>query len=62
MGFNLTVCEMNPDLFACRYMESIASQTDHFGNTFVHKNVALNYDVQKITADTILLSIRNGIF
>ena len=38
MGFNLTVLKMNPDLFACRYMESIASQTDHFGNTFVHIN------------------------
>ena len=68
MGFNFTIIEMSPNLFACCYMKSFASQTDHFGNTFVHKNVAHKYDVmtfKRLQLIQVCLensSIRNGTF
>ena len=37
------------------YTESAAGQTDHFADVFVCEKVAHSYDIQKYTADAILL-------
>ena len=37
------------------YTESVTDQTDHFADDFVRENVVYGYDVQKYTADAILL-------
>ena len=37
------------------YTESVTDQTDHFAHDFVCDHVVYGYDVQKYTADTILL-------
>ena len=44
MGLNLKIHKMSPELFAWRYMESAADQTDHFADAFVCNNVAYGYD------------------
>ena len=39
------------------YVESIADQTDHFADVFVHKNIVYSYDeviLSKFTTDAIL--------
>ena len=46
--------KISPMLFAERYTESFADQTDHFLNVFVRKNFVYRYDVWKFTADAIL--------
>ena len=45
MGLNLNILKMSPALFAGRYTESVADQTDHFADVFVRENVACGYDV-----------------
>ena len=40
MGMNLKILKMSPALFAWRYTESVADQTDHFADVFVRENVA----------------------
>ena len=45
MGLNLKILKMSPALFAWRYTERIADQTDHFADVFVRENVAYGYDV-----------------
>ena len=45
MGLNLNILKMSPALFAGRYTESVADQTDHFADVFVRENVAYGYDV-----------------
>ena len=44
-GVNLKILKMSPKLFAWRYTESMADQTDHFADAFVHKNMAYGFDV-----------------
>ena len=45
MGLNLKILKMSPALFAWRYTENIADQTDHFAEVFVRGNIAYGYDV-----------------
>ena len=45
MGLNLKILKMSPSLFAWRYTERIADQTDHFADVFGRENVAYGYDV-----------------
>ena len=54
MGLNLKILKMSPALFAWRYTERIADQTDHFADVFVRENVAYGYEVRKYTAGAIL--------
>ena len=39
------------------YTESVADQTDHFADVFVHENVAYGYDAVKKYASPELLAL-----
>ena len=48
-GFRLEDTENEPRVICMMlYTESIASQTDHFADTFVSENVAYGYDIVTI--------------
>ena len=57
MGLHLKILKMGPELFAWRYTESVADQTDHFVDVFVREAMTLwrPYDARKYTADAIFV-------
>ena len=61
---------LSPAVFAWPYTESIADQTDHFAEDFVHENIVYSYGDNVMTFENLQLTpfcleksrVRKGIF